>query len=326
MNKEKPYTYIICLSLLLISFSGIFLLSEKNITGAAVLSINQENISREDALNALLEAEDDVKEMEALNLSAYFFMDTLLSAKRSFIGDRIVYLQAEISSEIGFKREYLESLLEVAKETPSYEVKKLDYSEAARLAGVIAARKQQAYRILDMISMISEKAGAAEALDLIEEAKASFSAERYDEAEAYLQEADLALEKAGTEYERVKGLIALSRGFFEKYWLHILVAVIIIAAIAVPTVKYARKKLAKRKLESLRIELESINNSIKKAQEACFKDRKITEATYRVRIAKYRSRMAEIKYTIPVLESIVSGEKGKIKKEPENKGVLEVKK
>lgn len=324
--------YITCLVMLFASVSGILLLPGNNAAGAAVASFGTGNISRAEALTALMEAEDTIKAAEALNHSSYFFRDMLLDAKRAFIGERVDYLQADIIRETGFKREYLESLLKVAKQTPAFEVKKLNYSEVVRLADVIKLRMQQAYGILDTIAVLEERetslkasgAGTAEALSLIRQAKSAFASERYDGAEKYLAEADAYMDNAGSESARLKGLVVLSRGFFEKYWLRIIIALAIIAAAAVPSVWLARKRLAKRKLESLKTELESIGNSIKKAQEDCFRDKKITEATYRLRVEKYWARMAEIKHTIPVLESLTSGRKKHARKA--QAGILEVRK
>jgi predicted RND superfamily exporter protein len=162
---------------------------------------------------------------------------------------------------------------------------------------------------------------------LLEEAKISFKEERYDEAEAYLKEAELKLEQASTEYKRVKGLLKLSKNFFQKYWWQIILILIILGSIAKPTIKKVRMSLARKKAVALRSELQTLDRLMKKAQEDCFKNKKITEATYKIRMDRYRKRLAEIKHTLPVVEAIARGEKKSIKKESGQKrrGILEIK-
>lgn len=348
MNKEEKNMYLICTILLLISFFGIILLKSPDITitGAVILEetqvksefqyIEPENITRENALDALLVAEDILEEMSNSNLPTFFISDTLLKAKRSFIGDDINQLRLDIEKEESeLKKAYLKSLLKVAQETPSYEVEKLNYSEVFRLTQLINFKKEQAYRIIDTISLVEEKENqykknkvdTSEGLALLEEAKISFREERYDEAEAYLREAELKLDKASSEYKRVKGLIKLSKNFFQKYWWQIILTIIILVIITPHIVKRIRKNLAKKKLLNLRLESQTLSKLIKKAQEDCFRDKKITQDTYKIRVDRYKSRITEIKHTIPVLEAIISGEKRKVKKEPKKrKGILEVKK
>ena len=122
------------------------------------------------------------------------------------------------------------------------------------------------------------------------------------------------LEQAQSEQKRLKGLIRLSRNFFQKYWWHILLGIAILALILPPMIKRIKRSRAKKKLDSLRTELVVIERLLKKAQEECFKSKKITVETYKIRTERYKSKMAEIKHTIPVLEAIASG-----KKKPEEK-------
>ncbi|MAG19912.1 hypothetical protein CL618_00580 [archaeon] len=157
---------------------------------------------------------------------------------------------------------------------------------------------------------------------ILEAAKISFNEERYDEAEAFLKEADLKLDEASSEAKRLKGLINLSKGFFVKYWWAILLFIILVIVFGPKVAKKVRVKLAKNKLLNLRLELQTLERLIKKAQEDRFKFKKLTKVTYDIRINRYKDRMTEIKHTIPVLESIIGK---KVKKKVKKRGVLEIK-
>jgi len=281
------------------------------------------------------EAEEQLKEMSSSNLSTLFIRDTLLKAKRAFIGDDTSYLRASMEKEeSGLKKAYLESLLKTAQETPPPEIEKLNYSEVFRLTQLVNFKKGQAYRIVDIISLVEEKEAqykkngmdTSEGLTLLEEAKISFEEERYDESEAYLKEADSKLDKSSSESKRIEGLTELSKNLFRRYWWQIILTVIILVIIVPPIRKRVEVSLARKKLAALNSELQTITKLFRKAQEDCFRDKKITEGTYRIRAERYRSRTTEIKHTIPVLESIIAGKEKGAKKEPEERrGILEIK-
>ena len=106
----------------------------------------------------------------------------------------------------------------------------------------------------------------------------------------------------------------------------IFTVVLIIIAISIkPIAKITRKKMARNKLKRLNVELPTLTNLIKKAQEKRFKYATITQDTYKVIEKKYKSRELEIKRTIPVLEAIISGKKPeKVEENKEKQGILKV--
>jgi len=63
---------------------------------------------------------------------------------------------------------------------------------------------------------------------------------------------------------------------------------------------------------------------IKQLQKTCFIDKKITTDSYKTKVAKYEEKIAEIKYTIPVIETQLKGKK-ELPTTPTPKGVIEVK-
>ncbi len=158
--------YMFCIVLLIISSIGI-LINFNSITGSVILEeteiksefkfVEPEEISRSGALDSLMDAEDDIKELINSNLSVLFVNDVLLEAERNFIGESLDELKEEVREEIGLKKEYLEKLLRIGKETPSYDVEKQDYKGVFRLTQLIKFKKNQAFKIIDEISLIESK-------------------------------------------------------------------------------------------------------------------------------------------------------------------------
>jgi hypothetical protein len=291
------------------------------------------DISREDALEALIEGEKIVNELEGENFSIYYFRDLLLEAKKAFIGYNRFPLENDIAKrEEGEKKEYLKGLLELYDSLPPYDYEVLNYTETYNLVQAIKARRERLYNILDSISLIEEKErdykergiNTSEALIFLERAKEAFNLERYEEAESYLDKADSELEKARIEQQRIRGLINLGKGFFEKYWLHIVLVVGFLIGISPFVWKETRKILAKRKLDRFRDELNAIESLIRKAQEDYLVKQVISRDVYLARVEKYRDRMMELRRTIPVLSAIARGEKPKKERKEKVEAIIKV--
>lgn len=286
------------------------------------------------ALSALMSAQADVTAFSSFGLSTFFVNDTLLTAERYFIGpdtDRIKVLLDRTTDKDA--QIYLRTLLLVAKGTKAFDVKSLNYSEVFRLTQLVTFRKEQAFRILDTISALSEKEklfrsngmNTDSALSLIQKAQASFKEERYDEAESTLEDASIALNQAYLEATRLAGVIKITSNFFQKYWLSTLIVVIILAVISVPASRKIKRERAKKRLAHLKVEIKSIEKLLKQAQTEFFKQGTITENTYKIREQTYQERMRNIRKEIPELEYILSGKKQKEGEENGSGAVLKIK-
>src|SRR3989338_2669081 len=209
-------------------------------------------ITREDALASLMKAEDEIQEMSNYGLSVLQVRDLLLDAKRYYIGkDATDAAMLEKDLEIfqkpeeELKRNYVQGLFDVANTTPPHEVKAQDYEEVFRSTQLISFKKKQAYTLLDEIPLVEQKekdyrknkVDTSEALLLIGQAKKAFREERYDDAESALIQADFALDRASSEYERARALITASKNFFVRYWWQIILILVILGVLAQPVAK-----------------------------------------------------------------------------------------
>lgn len=108
MNQNEKEMYTICSIILLVSFFGMVFLNftGTNITGFVTLEELEdaevknefvyeppENITQETVLDALIKSEQDLEEMISFKIDTNFIKDTLLQAKRHFVGDNFPFFR-----------------------------------------------------------------------------------------------------------------------------------------------------------------------------------------------------------------------------------------
>src|SRR3989338_11713043 len=167
--EHEKEMYAICFSVLVICLFSLVLLQQDNfsITGFAVLernltptiveerryidyeNISFENITQELALNAILQSEKDMQEMQEAGFGIVWVNDTLIEAKKYFEGENYTALLVEIY-KIGDleKREKARALLIEAQKKIGVEV---DYKKVIEKTKAISERKVRAYEINDNI-------------------------------------------------------------------------------------------------------------------------------------------------------------------------------
>lgn len=186
--------------------------------------------------------------------------------------------------------------------------------------------------LTDKIALFEEKMNGykqqgietAESKEVLDKAKTALKEERYEEAEDYLTTAGEKLETSKTELTRIRKLITMSRGFFEKYWLPISAVLLILTVLTLITLNEAKLKMTKKRIRMLKLEREIIHKLMKKVQDERFNKGKISDSVYTLRMDKYRDKLAEIDRTIPVLEATLKKKEKLEKKEKE--GVIKVEK
>jgi hypothetical protein len=347
-NKEPVHMYGICVLLIIVATAGILSFQKSgttSVTGSLILEETElrstfqfnppAQITRTNALQALIESEDHIVELQNYNRSVLFVNDTLLQAKRFYIGHvkNLVYDDIAKENDQG-RSAYLKEIAVIAEKTPTYEVKKLNLTEVHRLTQLIVFSKQQTFDILDQLTVLKEKekhyrnnkVDTTEARKILHATQKSFEEERYDEAQTFLEEADIKLDKARLERSRIKGMVAMSKNFIERNWITLLITLIILGIIAKPLFKHYHKEQAKKKLAHCHLELATLKKMIAKTQEAYFSEKSITKQTYDIRTERYHEKITQIKQKLPVLEAIACGHKPKKNTSKKRKGVLEIKK
>lgn len=191
------------------------------------------------------------------------------------------------------------------------------YDEALKHTKEISATKIQAYEVLDTIKVLETKINEykeqeidiSEEESLLNEAQSSFEKERYDSAQDILSQINSGLDKKKAEHTTFNVLVNSGKGLIEKNWLTILITGLIIFICGIFGWKKLRIIMIKRKLDNLKIEQESLLKLMKETQTKRFKQGNMSRDVYDIRMAKYNSRVNEIKETIPVLEAQLSKNK-----------------
>jgi hypothetical protein len=312
-----------------------FSLQENSLSSNFVYFAPKE-VSRTDALNALLAADKNINDMKDNNLTVLYLNDLLVQARQYYIGYSTSNLKSDISKEKSIiKLNLLDNLLAMTVPDSLYGKTDLNYSKVLMLSELIKFRKDQANNILDSLSLITEKemkyresgADTSAAAETLKKAETAFNEERYEEAEASIKETDLKLEDAMTNLRRSRDIMALSKNFITRYWWQLSILLLLIIISAPFAFKRIRIRAAKMKIRSLKAELEGIDDLLKNAQIDYLKKRTLTKETYEIMAEGYKRRSTEINHTLPVYEAIAHGDKHDKKKSGKEKqeGALEFK-
>ena len=159
--------------------TGLVILEETEIKDEFEYAV-PEIITKDTALDALINAENIILELSNNDVNVLFIQDNLLEAQRYFIGNEFELFKQEIKEEESpSKIDYLNRLIQVYKETPGYEIKEKDLSETIKLTQLIEFKRNQAYDIIDTLSLLEDKENeynskginTIESLEFLEEAK-----------------------------------------------------------------------------------------------------------------------------------------------------------
>jgi hypothetical protein len=282
---------------------------------------NAQNATRNDAINAIQQAEQDMNEIMEAGFSVSYINDTLISAKQALErADFAGLIRQNATGDLAEKaKKALEGL--------DYDM--FTYDEVLKYTREISSRKQKAYELSDSIraleikiegykkqvvplspiGSVNRKIDTTEPESVLKEAKIAFEKERYDETETLLAEANKNLETKKAELTIVNVITTSGKSFIEKNWRGILIftAVTIISGLMIW--RSYRIKMVRDKLKKLKIELGSLQKLMEKTQIERFKEGNISESVYNIRMEKYTKRLNEVKQTIPVLEEMLKGKK-----------------
>lgn len=349
-RSEKRFTYMIYAVLLAVSIFSILLLTspKNNIIGFITIETPAiELLSKVDlwfyaedteafkyeipgeltrvkAVEALMQSEIEIEDMKTFNLKTYFVEDTLLQAKQMYVGQDFEIVRLESTKEKNPKKaQYLMSMVRIKSAKPT------NLSEVFRLTQRITFRKQQAYRLLDEMSLFEEKVESFKEKGTIPEdlerdyetSKTALKEERYDESRDYLKSAEEKLRLSKEEVSRIKKIITLGK----RNWLALLAVILGLIVLGFITYSEIRIKILKNKLERFKIKRDKMKGLMKELQEQRFNKGTLSYSTYKIRMDRYREDLAMVNRMIPVLESMLSKTKKKKKPKKEKEGILKVK-
>ncbi len=281
------------------------------------------NITQEQAFNAILHGYSVMDEMQNLNFSVSYINDTLIEARKAFAGENCSALIQNIGSVPYTQRDLAFNILNESQNL--YVSKKkvgADYPKVIELIEKINETQTLAYKTSDLLTSMELKArdykrlgvNVTSAENYLLLAKESFKAERYKEAQDYINKADDELESNRADLLTLNILKNMSKSFLQKHWLSILIAFSLTGSFTIAAWELTLKIRARRKLEFLKIEEKTLKNLIKKTQEDYFQKKSIPALIYKIRMDKYYQKLSKIHSQIPVYERLVSGKNNNKKK------------
>jgi len=282
-NKEKGLKTLLFL---------IFILAIPVVLAQSNYTLSDEAIEISDALEL---AEKNMNEMLAKNISVTRYNDTLTLAKEIY-NAQLILEKTGSGADYSFVREKLSEL------------------------GYI---KEQAFRALDELNALKLAINQAEeinktiVIEMYEQAKTEFKAERYEECLALIDKT----------YEKISELEAIEtkfKAFYEatsrnivtflmKWWKELVILLSVIILTIVLTYNRIMCKIIQWKINNLKTRKLSIKKLIKETQREYFEKGKISETVYRIRTKKYAEFIRDINRQIPVLqEELAMRQKRKI--------------
>lgn len=258
-------------------------------------------ITEEDILLAFNESEEIIKEMQENNFSILYVNDTLLKAKIVFEQAKYVQILEDPFSSPEEKKEANNALRLV-------DSKDISYSDVLVYTDEIKNRREKAFLLFDELKIEQErllenkdKLSNSTKLSL-EEAKVAFYEDRYEEADFLISEFRAGFEKDISESSFLSAVKKASKNFVQRYWLGIIIFLILFSIGAYLFYKKREKKTLEQKIKKMNMETKVLKNLIKQAQTNRFKKNKISALNYNIKIKKYQEKLEEIKQKLPVFE------------------------
>lgn len=276
----------------------------------------QGNITEKDALDAILQAEKDMEEMQEMGFGIAYVNDTLIEAKKAFEGVDYAKLLEE-AEEINDteRREYVRKLLLTAQEALGGKKAGVNYPLVLEKTNEIAERKQRAYNISDSlralelrIEEIKERGlNTAKAEELYSAAAKAFQNENYGEAEELIFQGNGELGDIEAEATLLKARYSAARAniisYFKRNWQGILITLAMLLVVGAICYNRITVIITRRKLRDMKLEKEVLMELMKKAQVERFREGAMSRETYDIKMGKYKERMLEINRVIPVLQA-----------------------
>jgi len=304
--REYFFVLVICIALVF----GISFLAFKSpgLTGFAVYDGSFEDevgevveISEEDVLRAIGEAEEIIREMSGRGFSIIYVNDSLVQANR--VLEQIRYasiLNREVNASAEEKVEARDALRLINWED-------LSYGDVLIYIEEIRARRDKAYDIADKIYLRENEIKDSEfevsnASYFLELGRVAFREDRYGDAEEYLELSRVELEKERAANARAGTIQNATIYFFQKYWYVVLIALIALFLIGYYVYRKTKVRMLRAKIKRMKMEKKTLISLMKRTQIERYKKNIISGLVYNIRIKKFQERLGRIKEELPVLE------------------------
>jgi len=326
VEQEKSMYGISFITLIACTFLLIFLgfNTSNTITGAVVHetvdngtailneTIIDENITQETALNAILQAEQDMQEMQEAGFGIVWVNDTLIEAKKYLQGEDYTALLKELEQiNDTEKREKATSLLLAAQEKIGVEV---DYEKVLEKTKSISERKERAFEINDLIraselrldEFKQQDLDTTKAEEILSNAINEFENERFEDVEDILSSVDTKLIELSAETTIVKTIYRAGKenitSIIKERYRELLLLLGSLLVIAILLYNRIMIVILKRRIRDMKVEKMVLDDLMKKAQMDYFSKGAITK---QIKMTQFKERLVELKQKLPVAETLL---------------------
>lgn len=256
-------------------------------------------IDRTEAVNGIRLAELDVKEMSDAGFSIAYVNDTLTQAKQAL-------QRADFADSVRKN----ESTPEARAALEGLDYQGFTYDEVLKYTNIIKDRKKQAYEIKDFIRALelkideykNENLDIADSEKRLNDAKLSFSKDRYDESVLIINEINQFLDSQKSDAGKLLVLLSSGKNFIETNTLEFAILLLVIIAAVYLIIKFVRKKNLNDTIMKLEEEQRSIKTLMKSLQRERYEKGTISDFLYKLKLSNYDKKMKDISQRLPALK------------------------
>jgi hypothetical protein len=287
---------------------GVISISNKTVT----LEDNIKDITRQEAVEAINLAKENIQEITLSGFSTNYVNDQLVEANN-------VLNRADYAEVLKGENSDNELLKEAKLALTGLNWQGFRYSDVLVYTTEIELTKLSIFEINDNIIVLESKledykeqsVDTALAEDLLTQTKQAFKDEQYEDAGELWEKTNNELESKRAELTSIRAISNASKNFVQRNGWWLLALCIILSVLGWYTYNKYIIHDAKKKLKHFRIENKTITELMKKAQRERFESGTLPASTYKIRMDKYRDKLIEIKRNIPVFRAIAKGKKKK---------------
>ncbi len=190
-----------------------------------------------------------------------------------------------------------------------------DYDKAVEKSSIVVSRMRRAIEIRDSLRALEQRIqdvgeknlNASRAIEMLSAAVVAFDKENYDEAEAFVAQANGELDDVEAEYSFLRARYSAARnnllGYLKEHVRGIAISLIIFVLASALSYISISMVITGRKIQNLELEKDVLQDLIKKAQAQYYEERSMSKSVYEIKTRKYRERARGIEEELLVLRS-----------------------
>jgi hypothetical protein len=307
---------LIFVSVLVVLGAAFFFYTNSGFTGYVVynesssVDVTPLNISESQANVSIAEAEGVIVIMESNNFTHKHMDDELIEAEKVFQQARYVEIIRNSNDD--------KKIAEAKRALQLINWQSITFNDVIPHTEDIKQRKIEAFEIYDSISILRKDIRSnldngfdvTSATNLADSAERAFYQERYNDSRGFIVESRNSLEGSVSGTSTLSGIQNGAKNFIQKYWMQIIIFIIVFAWVSSIITKQIGKNRLEEQIKAIKRERESLTGLMKKTQSERYRENKISEWVYGIRIKHYKERMNVINEKLPVMQARLRELKG----------------